>query len=300
MAARRDTERLAHFLVERVRREPGSLYWRDKALGLALYCGAGGLAEALEDAALTGLAALPGLEAPALALNAQAAFLRGDASGCAGELARLEAFGPAFGPAFAPARRGLALLEANADALPDLLAALRLAPWQAGLALVTADALSGARNAVAPPPGPVLIMLYTWNKAADLDATLASLFASDLAAAGPGADAARARVMVLDNGSTDETPRVLDRWRNSHGLLRVDLPVNIGAPAARNWLAATPEARAAETLVFLDDDVDLPADWLGRLGAALAAMKKVEIITRTFKLDDIKAALSEIGIKGML
>ena len=28
-------------------------------------------------------------------------------------------------------------------------------------------------------------------------------------------------------------------------------------------------------------------------------MKKVEIITRTFKLDDIKAALSEIGIKGM-
>jgi len=28
-------------------------------------------------------------------------------------------------------------------------------------------------------------------------------------------------------------------------------------------------------------------------------MKKVEIITRTFKLDDVKAALSEIGIKGM-
>jgi len=28
-------------------------------------------------------------------------------------------------------------------------------------------------------------------------------------------------------------------------------------------------------------------------------MKKVEIITRTFKLDDIKAGLSEIGIKGM-
>ncbi len=28
-------------------------------------------------------------------------------------------------------------------------------------------------------------------------------------------------------------------------------------------------------------------------------MKKVEIITRTFKLDDIKAALSDIGVKGM-
>ena len=28
-------------------------------------------------------------------------------------------------------------------------------------------------------------------------------------------------------------------------------------------------------------------------------MKKVEIITRTFKLDDVKAALAEIGVKGM-
>ena len=28
-------------------------------------------------------------------------------------------------------------------------------------------------------------------------------------------------------------------------------------------------------------------------------MKKVEIITRTFKLDEIKAALSDIGVKGM-
>lgn len=28
-------------------------------------------------------------------------------------------------------------------------------------------------------------------------------------------------------------------------------------------------------------------------------MKKVEIITRTFKLDEIKAALADIGVKGM-
>ncbi len=38
-----------------------------------------------------------------------------------------------------------------------------------------------------------------------------------------------------------------------------------------NVLAATPEARAAETLVYLDDDVTLPPDWLQRLGAALEA-----------------------------
>ncbi|KAB1439127.1 P-II family nitrogen regulator [Pseudodesulfovibrio senegalensis] len=28
-------------------------------------------------------------------------------------------------------------------------------------------------------------------------------------------------------------------------------------------------------------------------------MKKIEVITRTFKLDDVKAALTELGIKGM-
>lgn len=28
-------------------------------------------------------------------------------------------------------------------------------------------------------------------------------------------------------------------------------------------------------------------------------MKKIEIITRTFKLDDVKTALSEVGVKGM-
>ncbi len=28
-------------------------------------------------------------------------------------------------------------------------------------------------------------------------------------------------------------------------------------------------------------------------------MKKVEIITRTFKLDEVKTALSGIGVKGM-
>ncbi|MBU1229789.1 MAG: glycosyltransferase, partial [Proteobacteria bacterium] len=130
-------------------------------------------------------------------------------------------------------------------------------------------------RALAPLPGPILIMLYTWNKAADLDATLASLFASDLSAGG-----ARARILVLNNGSTDATPDVLAAWAGRAGgtLARADLPVNIGAPAARNWLAAMPEARAAESLVYLDDDVDLPPDWLLRLGAALQQFPQAGVV----------------------
>ncbi|OGR36328.1 MAG: hypothetical protein A2051_02000 [Desulfovibrionales bacterium GWA2_65_9] len=273
LATLRDTAKLAAFLAGQVKKTPAALFWRDKALALSLYAGEPEAKAALEAAALDGLAdgpgAVPALAPVAAALNAQAAFLRGDTGACLDALAGLgQTFGPTFGPGFAPARTGLALLAAGEDqaALPHLFRALCAAPWQANLAQVAADALSGLRHALAPLPGPTLIMLYTWNKAADLEATLTSLFASDLSVAG-----GRARVMVLDNGSTDQTPQVLSAWaaRAGENLLRVTLPVNIGAPAARNWLAATPEAKAAETLVYLDDDVDLPQDWLGRLGAAL-------------------------------
>jgi hypothetical protein len=272
LAHRRDTQRLADFLAGRVAKEPSSLFWRDKAHGLGIYCGPGALGEGLLAAALDGLDALPGLAPVAASLAAQAAFLRGDAARCRELLAGLDAaHGPVFGAGFARARAALALFAAGEDALPELGAALRLAPWQAGLARLAADALGGARMALAAPPGPVLVALYTWNKAADLDATLSSLFASDLCGA---------RVLVLNNGSTDDTPRVLDAWAARRGgdLSRVDLPVNIGAPAARNWIIATPEARASGSLVFLDDDVDLPPDWLKRLGAGLAAFPEAGVV----------------------
>lgn len=275
LAARRDTSRLAEFLAAQARKEPAGLFWREKALALALYLG-NSEPEAradLEAAALDGLDADPGLTPAAGMLRAQAAFVRGDTRACLRELAESPAAGLAFGPGLGLARAGLALLAAGEDAaaLPLLREALAAAPWQASLACVAADVLSGARHALRPPAGPVLVLLYTWNKAADLDATLASLFASDLCGG---------RVLVLDNGSTDATPQVLDAWaaRAGQRLSRLRLPVNIGAPAARNWLAATPEAKAAESLVYLDDDVDLPPDWLPRLGAAQARFPEAGVV----------------------
>lgn len=272
LAQRRDTQKLADFLAAQVAKEPAGLFWREKALALALYCGEAELSRALEATALGGLSALPGLAPAARVLSAQSAFLRGDAEFCLDELVSdLHPLQQAYGPAFAAARAGLALLAAGEDAaaLPLLRDCLRAAPWQAGLAQVAADAESGLRRQLAPVPGPALVLLYSWNKADDLDSTLASLAASDLSTAEGG----RARIMVLDNGSTDRTAQVLNAWAERLGdaFLRQDLPVNIGAPAARNWLAATPEARAAETLIYLDDDVQLPPDWLHRLGAALRA-----------------------------
>jgi GT2 family glycosyltransferase len=119
---------------------------------------------------------------------------------------------------------------------------------------------------LAPPHGPAqpgpdtAVLLYSWNNADLLETTLQSLARSDLGGA---------VVMILDNGSTDHTPAVVREAASLFGdrLKRLRIPVNIGAPAARNWLLSHPETQPFRTVVFLDDDVLLPAQWLTELSA---------------------------------
>jgi len=147
---------------------------------------------------------------------------------------------------------------------------LRHTPWRVSQWLRLYDLASAQAEASALPRGGAAILLYTFNKARELDETLASLAASDLG---------EARVWVLDNGSTDGTPQILQEWKARLGerLETLRLPVNIGAPAARNWLLSLPEARRYPYVAFLDDDVSLPADWLGKLGAAAAACPEASV-----------------------
>jgi GT2 family glycosyltransferase len=143
----------------------------------------------------------------------------------------------------------------------------RAMPWHVNLTLKLHDLYAPHTDAGDDETASVAVLLYSWNKADLLADTLESLAASHLG---------RASVFVLDNGSTDHTPQVLDRARtlfgpeNGRAPLRVTtLPVNVGAPAARNWLLSLPEVRRATWVAFLDDDVILPPDWLTRLlGAA--------------------------------
>lgn len=131
-------------------------------------------------------------------------------------------------------------------------------PWNANLTLLAHDA------ALLPAPGALpaaktAILAYCWNKAELIAQTLESLFAS-----GIGDNP----VFVLDNGSTDATPQTLAAAQDRFGrdrLTIVTLPINVGAPGARNWLLSLPEVRACRFAAFLDDDVILPADWLARL-----------------------------------
>jgi len=147
----------------------------------------------------------------------------------------------------------------------EWLAAHRERPWNVNLLLRAHDAALGLDTALRPLDGPLAVLLYTWNKARFLDATLAAVFGSELAGA---------HVFVLNNGSTDDTAGVVSAWQGRVGearLTRLDLPVNVGAPAARNWLASLPAVAACRYAAFLDDDALPPPDWISRLGAAVEA-----------------------------
>jgi GT2 family glycosyltransferase len=147
----------------------------------------------------------------------------------------------------------------RAGALAACLAARRILPYHVNLTL---RAFELARPVSTPPPakaGEVAVCLYSLNKAELFHDCLRHLARTDLG---------EAVIAVLDNGSTDATPDMLagiaalfpaDRF------VSVRLPVNIGAPGARNWLLARPEVAACRHVAFLDDDAFPETDWLSRL-----------------------------------
>ena len=149
----------------------------------------------------------------------------------------------------------------HAAARDHLLASMDGEPFQPGvieqLARLHLDDVS--------PGHDVHVCLYTWNKPDLLARTVESLAGTDLGAA---------RVTILNNGTTDCSAQDLeDRVRAAAPNLAIDwvhLPVNVGAPAGRNWLLSLDSIRQAKYVAFLDDDVLLPENWLSRYLATLA------------------------------
>lgn len=123
-------------------------------------------------------------------------------------------------------------------------------------------------SAPGPPPP---MAFYTWNKAPMLGAALESLLRTE---------AAHAPLFVLDNGSADGTADMLRAFRDHWGesLRIITLPVNIGAPAARNWLLALPEIRERGEVIFLDDDLTLEPGWLDALRRTGAAWPQAAVL----------------------
>ncbi len=265
LAAQRRFDKLARFLETQVGKEPDNLYWHEQALILGLFQGDYQWAVDLLD---RGPAADLG---PCLsAIRCQAAILAGDSTTALGLARNL---GQTFGPGFGPTCEARTLqLAGDLDGAKQAMArVLALSPWNTNMALTLAERAPGVVQA-APLPGSLAVLLYSYNKADDLDATLESVLASDL-----NTESGPALVAVLDNGSQDHTPKVLDKWQarldglgmGPEQFLRIDLPVNVGAPAARNWLMNEDRVRARDFCCYLDDDTSVPTDWLARLGAAV-------------------------------
>jgi GT2 family glycosyltransferase len=186
-------------------------------------------------------------------------------------LAHLERVDPeAFGDWGLLLRAMLAERLGNKDQATALLTACaRRLPWHVNL-LLTLDAMRSPPAPAVPASADAAVLVYTWNNAALFEKALAQLMTSDLGGC---------PVVCLDNGSSkhaDDTAAVLDRAReNWPGRLSViSLPVNIGAPAARNWMLSLPQVRERAFAAFVDDDAFLPPNWLASLLHALRRTPK--------------------------
>ncbi|KAF0232165.1 MAG: glycosyl transferase group 2 family [Desulfovibrionaceae bacterium] len=252
LAQRREAAKIAHYLERQLESDPGNLFWERLSLTHA---------QDAEDWAAAGavIARLP--EPLARLLGGDAAMMRGAPEAALANYARCVRLWECPG---LKVRLGLTCvaLGQRGEAESWLRAGLTHEPWQVHALLALYDLLFAGPGLRSLPEGDTVILLYTWNKAQDIGLTLESLAASDLG---------RAHIIVLDNGSTDDTAQVLASWGGKLGPERfstVSLPVNVGAPAARNWLVSLPVVKESQWTVFLDDDVSLPPDWLGLLGAA--------------------------------
>lgn len=135
----------------------------------------------------------------------------------------------------------------------------RRLPQHVNLTLVAHELAFPRPEPAVPGPDRAVVCLYTCNKADLFRQCLRHLAGTRLAGS---------LVVALDNGSADQTPAVTAEaagWFPEGRFLSVRLPVNVGAPGARNWLLALPEVQARPYVAFLDDDAFPEADWLVRL-----------------------------------
>jgi len=66
-------------------------------------------------------------------------------------------------------------------------------------------------------------------------------------------------VIVIDNDSTDDTPKVIEEWMRKNPQLRTFRETRIGLSAAKNAGARLAKGRL---LIFTDDDVLMESNWL--------------------------------------
>lgn len=103
------------------------------------------------------------------------------------------------------------------------------------------------------------VVISTYNRAGALPATLAALARQDL-------PASEYEVVVVDDGSTDGTAKVLDAVSPPFRLKTHRLPSNRGVSAGRN---AGIRHATGRCIILLSDDLLVPPDFISRHAATL-------------------------------
>ena len=271
LISRGDFSKIFSFLETQLEREP-SLFWLAQARSLAI-------TEAAMDWFLNRLdKALAAVSAQA---NVAAVFKYIKSSLCYGLDRKDEAFSllatlPRYSSWLAPLELNSRVLWERGDHERASLLwrqILKTRPWQTNLILNAHDFLSSKDKACSNElSGRVALLIYSWNKDRFLDGCFNSLCASldDWSF-----------IVALDNGSTDDTFQIMSAWRERFSRERMEivrLPVNIGAPAARNWLMSLPVVRNnSDWAVFLDDDAEMPPDWLRHMAMSVKTYPRASV-----------------------
>lgn len=250
-----DPGKLARYLADQVRREPGNLAWPQRLSRLGL--------EACDpDLARTALAGLtdPALRGAALLLAADTALAATPRQ--AVRPASEAAAGLALPGGMSRLARAMLAAGDRDSALATLRRSLEQRPWRSSDRLLLHSLERGDDTAEAPLPGKLAVLLAGSDPAA-LDATLTAL-APEL----PGD--ATVRALALGNAEAGDLLRLWAERLGRGRLTLEELPLDPGRPAARNWLLA--KAGADADWLLLADAGSVPAPgWAGRLGAARAA-----------------------------
>lgn len=111
-----------------------------------------------------------------------------------------------------------------------------------------------------PPPSPaVSVVLCTWNRARLLESALAALVSQH--------DPPEHEIVLVDNGSTDETRQIIERYVAAHPQVRYVYEPAAGLSHARNTGVAS---TTGKVVAFTDDDVRVPPDWLRNIATTSA------------------------------